>query len=248
MSVHTCCLKGFEWNGSPGGETSKIADTDTYVVGHNPNAAVLLIHDLFGWSFPNIRLLADHYAREANVTVYVPDFFKGDSLPVDLLVNEKWAELDIPGFLGRNGRQVREPLIFDVVRALRQKHAKVGAIGFCYGGWAVFRLGSASHKQPLVDFITAAHPSLLTKEDIDNVAVPTQGLGPEIDPAFTTELKLHTFQTMLGKNVPFEYVHFPGVAHACLVRGDESREGERTAMVRGKDAAVGWMKQFLGNE
>lgn len=81
MSVSSCCLKGFEWEGTPTGIIGKLADNESYIVGDNPDAAVMLIHDLLSWKFPNIRLLADHYAREANVTVYVPDFFGGESLP-----------------------------------------------------------------------------------------------------------------------------------------------------------------------
>lgn len=45
--------------------------------------------------------------------------------------------------------------------------------------------------------------------------------------------------------MPVEWVHFPGVAHACLTKGDERVKGEREAMVRGKDAAVGWFRQWL---
>lgn len=37
------------------------------------SAAILIIHDIFGWTLPNIQLLADHYACEANATVYLPD-------------------------------------------------------------------------------------------------------------------------------------------------------------------------------
>jgi hypothetical protein len=45
--------------------------------------------------------------------------------------------------------------------------------------------------------------------------------------------------------VPFEWVHFLGVAHGCLTKGDEKVKGEREAMVRGKDAVVGWFRQWL---
>jgi len=59
---------------------------------------------------------------------------------------------------------------------LRAKYKKVGAIGFCYGGWAVYRLGAKEHQPPLVDCVTAGHPSLLIKKDIDEVAVPVSCL------------------------------------------------------------------------
>lgn len=33
----------------------------------------MIIHDLFGWTFPNTQILADHFAEEVNATVYIPD-------------------------------------------------------------------------------------------------------------------------------------------------------------------------------
>ena len=68
-----CCTKGFRWEGTPVGKETKIADLSTYVSGTNKDAAVLIVHDVFGWTLSNTRLLADHYAIEADTTVYVPD-------------------------------------------------------------------------------------------------------------------------------------------------------------------------------
>jgi hypothetical protein len=70
-------------------------------------------------------------------------------------------------------------------------------------------------------------------------------LAPEIDMMYTAELKSHTFETLLKANIYFDYQHFPGVEHACFIRGSEDKPGELEAMVRGKDAAVNWLKQFL---
>lgn len=70
-----CCKSGFRWEGKPTGTETKLADRDAYVVGTNKDAAVLIIHDIFGWTLNNTRLLADHYASEAGVTVYVPDLY-----------------------------------------------------------------------------------------------------------------------------------------------------------------------------
>lgn len=57
------------------GLESKLANLDTYVAGSNTDAAVLIVHDIFGWTLPNLRILADHYAKEADVTVYLPDLY-----------------------------------------------------------------------------------------------------------------------------------------------------------------------------
>lgn len=79
--VRSCCLTGFQWSGTPTGRVGKLASNQTYIAGTSKHAAILLVHDAFGWAFPNVRLLADHLAREADATVYVPDFFGGEQLP-----------------------------------------------------------------------------------------------------------------------------------------------------------------------
>ncbi|KAH8658080.1 dienelactone hydrolase family protein [Xylariales sp. PMI_506] len=256
MSVHKCCISGFAWSGTPKGREDKLASNSVYITGDNPDAAILFIADLFGWTFPNVRLLADHYAEEAGVTVYVPDFFGGEVLDFDKISAGAFGDLDLPGFIKRNGRELREPEIFECARALRAQlgYKKVGAVGYCYGGWACLRLGArefnepgaaAGGTQPLVDCISIGHPSLVVESDIDEVAVPTQILAPERDAAYNAELKLRTFQKLQTSAVPFDYQHFPGVEHACFIRGDESKPGERAAMIRGKNAAVAWFKQYL---
>ncbi|EJD36894.1 alpha/beta-hydrolase [Auricularia subglabra TFB-10046 SS5] len=246
MSLSPCCLTGFQWNGTPSGRVGKLRANDAYITGDNASVAVLLVHDALGWTFNNTRLLADHYAREANATVYVPDFFGGEVLDHALLLAGRFAELDIGAFLQRNSRAIREPEIFDCARKLRETYKKVGAVGYCYGGWAVFRLGAKEHAAaPLVDCITAGHPSLLTVKDIDEVAVPTQVLAPEVDEMYSAELKAHTFTKLQELKVPFDYQHFPGVVHGCFSRGDEKVPGERAAMARGKNAAVAWFVQHL---
>ncbi|EJD36893.1 dienelactone hydrolase family protein [Auricularia subglabra TFB-10046 SS5] len=209
MSFHPCCVKGFEWDGTPTGRVGKLAGNDAYISGESTSTAVLLVHDAMGWTHTNMRLLADHYAREANATV-------------------------------------RETEIFACARKLRETYKKIGAVGYCYGGWVVFRLGAKEHAAaPLVDCISTGHPTLLTTKDIDEVAVPVQVLAPEFDPVYTPELKAHTFHKLQELGVPFDYQHFPGVEHACFSRGDENKPGERAALERGKNAVVAWFVQHL---
>ncbi|RDW83612.1 dienelactone hydrolase family protein [Aspergillus mulundensis] len=250
MSFSKCCITGFTWTGTPTGRESTLASNNTYIAGSNPDVAILFIADLFGWTFPNVRLLADHFAREIDATVFVPDYFGGEILDFDLIAAEKFDQLDLPGFISRNGREQREAEIFETARALKRDHGfkKVGAVGYCYGGWASFRLGAREHAEngeALVDVISVGHPSLLTKKDIDEIGVPVQILAPEIDSAYSGEMKSYTFETLQRLKVVFDYQHFPGVVHACFIRGDENKEGEREAMVRGKNAAVDWFRRYL---
>lgn len=68
-----CCKAGFKWSGSPVGKESTIAGNKTYVTGDNKDVAIMIIHDVFGWTLPNLRLIADHFAKEVGATVYLPD-------------------------------------------------------------------------------------------------------------------------------------------------------------------------------
>ncbi|KAL2022374.1 hypothetical protein VTK56DRAFT_5441 [Thermocarpiscus australiensis] len=282
--IPACCLRSNLWDGTPTGTVTTLPGTHnpayvaypptTTTTSSRPRAAILLVHDALGWTFPNARLLADRYAAEAGAAVYVPDFFGGEVLPFEPILAGRYHEVDLQGFLARNARTVREPEILGYARVLRGMYDRVGAIGFCYGGWAVFRLGAGEfvgeegkeengddgdgdaggegnlkgRRRGLVDCIAAGHPSLLTEKDIDEVAVPVQILAPEIDQVYTPELKAYTFSALQRKGVPFDYQHFPGVEHACLVRGDPNRKGEREAMARGKNAAVAWFRRWLHDD
>ncbi|KAI0533045.1 dienelactone hydrolase [Xylaria digitata] len=247
MSFSSCCLKTFTWGGTPTGKETKLAGNDAYVTGDNKDAAVLFIHDLFGWKYNNIRLLADHYAREADVTVYVPDFFGGWVVDWNLVENDRFDQIDLVGMSKLNSREIRGPEMVACAKALKGEHGfkRLGAIGFCYGGWAVCYLGSKERGEKLVDAVSMGHPSWLVKEDIANLTVPIQILAPEIDPAFTAELKAYAFETLLKLNLPFDYVHYPGIVHGGLVRGSEKVDKEREAMAAAKNSAVVWFKQQL---
>ncbi|KAL4938782.1 hypothetical protein BDV06DRAFT_200146 [Aspergillus oleicola] len=262
-STPTCCLQAFPWNGTPAGRIDKIESNQVYIAGPKPyptssspessRIGILIIHDMLGWTFPNIRLLADRYASATGATVYVPDFFGGEVLPHDLLIAGRFNEVpDLAGFRARNTRDGREKEIFDVATELRCRHDILIAIGYCWGGWAAFRLGAEdphsplADTPPLADAVIVAHPSLLTKEDIDGVIVPTQILAPEHDPIFNDDLKRYTFDSLVRRGVKFDWQHFPGVEHACLSRGDTSRPGEKEALERGMGAVASWVKYVAG--
>lgn len=146
-------------------------------------------------------------------------------------------------FSARNARSIREPEVFAAARAIRSAgYSKLGAVGFCFGGWGILRLA----QEKLVDAVVCAHPSWVTKEDFDGLEVPVMILAPEKDMQFSGEIKVYAFERLLGMGgTPFEWVHFPGVEHGCLTKGDERVEGEREAMVKGKGAAVRWWREWL---
>ena len=158
---------------------------------------------------------------------------------------EKSKAFDIPDFLARHSKTIRRQEVFACAQALKREHGfrKLGAVGFCYGGWAVFQLGAKGNN--LVDCVSAAHPSMLDKTDIANLGVPVQILAPEIDPVFTPELKEFSQKTIPTLGVEYDYQHFPGLEHGFSVRGDVRDEKQKKGLERAKNAAVGWFVEFL---
>jgi dienelactone hydrolase len=156
---------------------------------------------------------------------------------------EKRKNFDIMAFIGRNGKDKRFPEISSNAKELKSKYSKVGAIGFCYGAWAVLRLGAKD--SALVDCAAVAHPSLLEKDEIANVGVPVQYFVPETDPMFTPELKEFTLKTLPELNIPFNYDYYPGLVHGFATRGDQSDPKQKEGLERAKNSAVYWFKQYL---
>ena len=101
--------------------------------------------------------------------------------------------------------------------------------------------------EKLVDCVVCAHPSMITEADFDGLNVPIMFLQPEHDAIFSDEMKLYAFKKLVldKKSLPVEWVHFPGVSHGCLTKGDETVPGEREAMVKAKDRAVTWWREWL---
>ncbi|KAJ0418874.1 Alpha/Beta hydrolase protein [Aspergillus carlsbadensis] len=151
----------------------------------------------------------------------------------------------MPGFLARSSKATREAEIVACPRALHVRYKKVGAVGFCFGGWAVFRCGASSHDPPLVDCISTAHPSMLEPGEIENVGVPIQILAPEVDPMFSPELKEILTRGIPSKGLPYDYQFFPGVEHGFAIMGNRHDRPEFAAMVRGIRCVVAWFKYCL---
>lgn len=165
-------------------------------------------------------------------------------MPPDILFDRsRYDELDLGAFLKRNSKDVRGPEIIRFAESLKSSYSRIGAIGYCYGGWAVFHLGSNS--KSLVDCISTAHPSMLEKQDIANVNVPTQIIAPEFDYMFTEELKAYSLEALPKTDVAYDYQYFPGLEHGFAIRGDPRNQGERGGMERAKNAASLWFRQWL---
>lgn len=107
----------------------------------------------------------------------------------------------------------------------------------------MFRLGAKNAK--LVDFISTAHPSLLTNEEIEAIGVPTQVLSPEHDPIYTEELKTHTKEWLPKTGLYYEYIDFPGLAHGFATRGDQNNKEQKDGLDKALQDFVNFAKKQI---
>ncbi|KAF2667748.1 alpha/beta-hydrolase [Microthyrium microscopicum] len=200
------CIKGTIHAGQPTGKEELIHGLNTYVVGNrtNPRATIVLYSDIFGLLLPNNKLLADAYAKSGEYLVYLPDFFKGDPVPLkvaDVLIPvdaKKQSSLSkytgmlagAPTFImwmTRHKFAATDKICMDFLGALRRatpKEQKIGIVGTCWGGRYAIRAAMESQmiqkdgiKVPLVDAVVALHPSNLElPADAEKLVVPV-GIG-----------------------------------------------------------------------
>jgi dienelactone hydrolase len=156
---------------------------------------------------------------------------------------EKMKAIDLPGFLRRHSKELRGPEIFACAKVLKSEYKKVGAVGYCWGGWGCFQL--AAKGNDLLDCMSVAHPSLVENSEIDTLGVPTQILAPESDWQLTPEKKEYCNKVIPTFGIPYRYDYYPGLTHGFAGKGDPSDPKQKAGLERAKNATVSWLNEFL---
>ncbi|KAI9844991.1 MAG: hypothetical protein M1837_005135 [Sclerophora amabilis] len=280
MSSSPCsdCVSGVIHAGTPTGTVSTIHDLETYVASPpspaDARGIVVIVPDVFGWTFSNTRVLADAYASKGQFIVYVPDFMKGDRVQEKVLESMDrimapnsgiGAKLMIPirgtqvlsnfaPFLYRNRVGVAQPRILQFFLALRSsQQLPIGVAGFCWGGLHAIQLThaqySAENGRPLVDAAFAAHPvPLKLPADIEAVSMPLSfAIGTEDLPLNMKSIK--QIQTILSKKdqskTQHEVIVYEGAKHGFAIRGNPGNEKEKQSGLQAEDQAVAWFTRWF---
>lgn len=141
---------------------------DTYLAypttGSTENAIIVLT-DIFGHKFINVRLIADSFA-ERGYFVAVPDLFNGDAAPLD-----RPAGFNVMEWLN-NGHTMKEvdPIIEKVITDLKNTYGvkRLGGVGYCFGGKYVTRF----LKESKIDAGFIAHPSHVSVDEVEAIERP----------------------------------------------------------------------------
>jgi dienelactone hydrolase len=83
MDSSHCTDPGAKQTHQSQGHEEDIAGVNTYKTGQG-KSAIVLFTDIFGYSFPNTRKVADRFAEETGTTVLIPDCFQGDPIDTNL--------------------------------------------------------------------------------------------------------------------------------------------------------------------
>jgi dienelactone hydrolase len=82
LPISKCCITGHIAKGTPKGSIGQFAGRPAYIARPKEQGkqAVIIATDVFGWSLPNARLIADAFAAHGFLTV-VPDAFGKHHFP-----------------------------------------------------------------------------------------------------------------------------------------------------------------------
>jgi len=269
VGISSCCLSGKVQEGKPTGTVQTIGGLDTYVAEpENGSTAksIVFITDIFGFSFPNVRLLADNYAR-AGFCAYIPDVHNGDSLPIEFLqdvepplavrenltlTQKTVATAKVGATLGpwlvKHREAVSKPIIDGFIREVRKIPGtdKVGVIGFCWGGRYAILAAHATDPAVRVDAAYACHPSLVAVPgDFEGVMRPLSLAVGDKDSLLDMKSVEHIKEILAKKEPPTEVKVYEGQVHGFALRGDWQNEKEKEAMDKAEKQGVEWFGKFL---
>ena len=272
VGMSSCCLSGTIATSTPAGREDTVGGLPTYVAepqSGSTTQSIVFISDIFGWQLPNVRLLADEYAK-AGFYCYIPDLHSGDSLPNSLLQNiepptQKQETLSIvdkvksaaivPATLGpwliRHREAISQPIISGFIDTVRHipGTTKVGAIGFCWGGrYAILHARGADTVGGGVDAAYACHPSLLAiPADFDAVRAPLSlALGSK--DSLLNAKSVGQIKEILEKKKqtsPSEVRVYEGQIHGFALRSDWSSEKDKEAMDEAARQGIAWFGKYL---
>lgn len=211
-------------------------------------AAVVVFPDIFGNHGGRVRGICDELAAAGPYLVVMPDLFRGAPWPAGTPVDFAWVA----------SKGAPAPLLHDLTAHVlpylhARGYAKIGAVGFCFGGYVSFLAATLDGSVPGAPAFACgvgAHSSVAIfdrvgssmAEGAANVRCPQQLLQAGNDPA-DTKAGGAIARVFAGK--PFGaacvFKEYPDMAHGWVPRGDLANP----AVARDVALALADIKAFL---
>ncbi|KAI0699128.1 dienelactone hydrolase endo-1-3,1,4-beta-D-glucanase [Cytidiella melzeri] len=266
------CTQGFVLDGEPQGTimvdgayfhaAPPTETTDTT----SPSRAVVLLTDIFGLPLKNSKLIADALSKQLGCDVWVPDVFAGHppvaEAELEPLMPQRPGEkmtwtnrlrfvlLALPRifrFIAVRPAVV-DPRVVAFTKKLREekKYAKIGAVGYCFGGSICIRTGSLG----IFDSLVIAHPGGCTLDQIKAINIPSAWVMAEEDMAFSKELRHQAEASFAARKdkpeyVDYEFKDYKGTVHGFAARPNLSIPGVAEAFKGSVEQTVAWFKKTL---
>ncbi|KAG6901755.1 hypothetical protein C0995_008230 [Termitomyces sp. Mi166 len=264
MSCPDCTSGGF----LPGEPTGVLSTQGAYLAAaatQPSQRTVILLTDIFGLPLKNCKIIADHLAKELNCDVWTVDYFAGR--PIMPLTKLKaiervaghlspwdWIRFfffdllpNIPAFFASRPSIV-DARISEFVKVIREekKYEKIGAVGYCYGGSAAFRIGTTNLIQSVVIF----HPGPFTVEFAKTIKAPAFWGCAEEDRAVPQKLIDETEAMYAARNgtdsfVDYDFKVYKGTLHGFAIRPDLTKPSVKEAYEATLADTVSWFNKTL---
>jgi len=212
------CATGVVKDYTGKGKEITIADKlACYVNGpDDAKTAVVVFHDIFGFSLPNTRLVCDQIANSGHYVIF-PDYFYGNARKPGAPSSPEIHA----AFLKANPDERTQADVLKVIKYIKdtKKISNIGFVGFCWGGRQAFT--GCSSKD--VKVCVSLHGGGITVEQTKSLVVPSFLFVQAGDDKNPTTALVQDIQKALKESGKLaELKIFPGMVHGFTVRGDEN--------------------------
>uniref|UniRef100_A0A8C4VME4 Carboxymethylenebutenolidase homolog n=1 Tax=Gopherus evgoodei TaxID=1825980 RepID=A0A8C4VME4_9SAUR len=192
--------------------------------------AVIVIHDIYGWQFPDIRYITDLVAAEGYVAI-CPDFFLGKKPWTSA---DHWAEF-------RDWLKDRDPTKVD-----KEADVKIGVIGFSWGGMAVHHL---MLKNPELKTGVSLYGIIRDSDDRYNLLNPTFFIFGEKDHTISyDQVSIILLEKKLKQYCQVEYriKVYPGQIHGFAeLKPDDMKPRDKPYIEEARKDMMNWLKTYV---
>ncbi|EJT99861.1 alpha/beta-hydrolase [Dacryopinax primogenitus] len=275
MKLCADCIAGTRLTGTPTGEMIKLASTDCYYarapddvrVPAAEKSAILVFTDIFGLPLGNPKIMADGYAKESGLDVYVPDMFAGNP-PVDdndLRTYDHWQVgvkppiwknlgftwqifKSMPNLLTTNWPSNVGKRMKTFIETLKKEKGleKIGAVGYCFGGMMVAEMAPYH----VLSSGVICHPGGFSLKLVTQMDYPVSWVVAEEDFAFPAAKTVEAEQLLAARTersdaIEYEFKRYMGTRHGFACRPALDMPEVKKAWEDAAEQTVNWFKKTL---